>query len=438
MFVNSSVRMLANRALYFLPLLFVVLSLMTSCSREKPMSSGFLVGVASATVNPGNENFIAGDKKNRRFAGIHDSLYVKAIAITERERSSEAEGTIVLLTVDCIGLIYPTLLEIRQAVAQRIPKDVLDPSHIVVSSTHTHSGPDVVGLWGEDQMSSGVQDAYMEQLVILSANAIEEAIKNRQPATASYAETTFGEDWVYNISKSEELDRSLTILQFKDLEGKSIATLSNFACHPTFMDGVTDQASADYLGGFYRELDAELHGMNLFLQGSIGGWVQPEHEEKTFENAMRRGRELAREVMNSLETSKTMDSTGVQYRSRVFSLPVSNQGFQQLSSLGVIKRQVTDSVQTEIAWFEIGSAQFVTHPGETSPIYSLESKDLMNTSGPKFILGLGMDGLGYILTPDFFDSANHIPHSEYLTGMSIDKNAGAMIMEVIEELTGNQ
>ena len=388
-----------------------------------------MVGAASDPVNPGLENFIAGDKQNRNFGGLHDSLYVKAIAI------SDPKNTIVILTVDCIGLIYPTLVEIRKTAEARIPKDVLDVSQIVLSSTHTHSGPDVVGLWGEDQMTSGVKEDYMEMLVNVSVSTIEDALNKRQEATVHFAEKNYGEEWVYNISKPDELDRSLTMMQFRDLMGNSIATLTNFACHPTFMDGVTDQISADYPGGFYAELNEKLQGTNLFLQGAIGGWVQPEYEEKTFENAMSRGKELARVVIRTLGNSKRLDSTQIQYRSKIFSLPVSNPGFQQLSSLGVINRVVTDSVETEIAWFEIGDAKFVTHPGETSPKYALDSKELMNTSGPKFVLGLGMDGLGYIVTPDFFDSANEVPHSEYLTGMSIDKQAGPMIMQVVEELS---
>lgn len=275
----------------------------------------------------------------------------------------------------------------------------------------------------------------MKMLVDVSVSVIEKALDRRQAATVHYAETNYGEEWVYNISKPDQLDRSLTMMQFRDQNGNSIASLTNFACHPTFMDGVTNQVSADYPGGFYAELDEKLHGTNLFLQGAIGGWVQPEHEEKTFENAMHRGKELAGVVINSLEHSKTMDSVQIRYRSKIFSLPVSNPGFQQLSSLGVIKRVVTDSVKTEIAWFEIGNAKFVTHPGETSPIYGLNSKDFMKTSGPKFVLGLGMDGLGYIVTPDFFDFTNEVPHSEYLTGMSIDREAGPLMMKVIKELS---
>lgn len=400
-----------------------------SWSTNGSMNNTLLVGAATGVVNPSLENFIAGDKHNRHFSGIHDSLYVKAVVV------SDSKNTVVILTVDCIGIIYPTLLEIRKAVSGRISELDLDPSHIVLSSTHTHAGPDVVGLWGADQISSGVKQDYMQNLVSISASKIVEAWKNKQPATINYAETTHGQDWVFNISKPEELDRSVSVLQFNDLKGNSIATLTNFACHPTFMDAATDKVSADYVGGFYTELDEKLNGTNLFLQGAIGGWVQPEYEEKTFDNAMKRGKELAETVLSSLKNSKTMDSVSIQFKSKVFALPVSNPGFLQLASLGVIKRTITNSVQTEIAWFGIGNARFVTHPGETSPSYSIDSKKLMKTSGPKFIIGLGMDGLGYIVTPDFFDFSNNIPHSEYLTGMSIDKNAGSVMMSVIEELS---
>ena len=390
------------------------------------------VGAAAATVNPGLDNFIAGDKGNRHFAGIHDSLYVKAVVV------SDAKNSIILVTVDCIGIIYPTLLEIRTAAAAQIPEEGFDASNIVLTSTHTHSGPDVVGLWGENQASSGVKNDYIQKLVATAATTIAKAWKNKRPATIHYAEASYGEGWVYNISKPKQLDRSLTILQCTDLNGKAIATVSNFACHPTIMDAATDLVSADYVGGFYAELDKRLTGVNLFLQGSIGGWVQPEHEQKTFANAARIGKALADTVIGSLKHRKTLDSTTIQFKRKLFALPVSNPGFRQLASLGVINRTITDSVQTEIAWFGIGNARFVTHPGETSPIYSIESKKLMKTTGPKFVLGLGLDGLGYSVTPDFFDLSNKIPNAEYLTGMSIDKNAGTVVMRIITELSGEK
>ena len=204
------------------------------------------------------------------------------------------------------------------------------------------------------------------------------------------------------------------------------------------MDAATDLVSSDYVGGFYKEMNNEIHGVNLFLQGAVGGWVQPEYEIKNFDNAFIKGKGLADMVLSSLKSSIIMDKVDIQFMSKVFGMPVSNLGFKQLSDLGVIKRTITDSVQTEVAWFSLGSAQFVTHPGETSPSYSIDSKKLMRTSGPKFVLGLGMDGLGYIVKPDFFDPSKKLPHAEYLTGMSVDKNAGIVMMNVIDELSSEK
>lgn len=116
--------------------------------------------------------------------------------------------------------------------------------------------------------------------------------------------------------------------------------------------------------------------------------------------------------------------------------PVENEGWKQLSAIGTINRAIQDSVETEIAWFAIGEAQFATHPGETAPYYGLETKKLMG-SGPKFILGLGNDALGYILKPSFFDDKN-IPYSEYLTSMSVGKPAGPLLMKQLGKIIPGQ
>lgn len=386
------------------------------------------VGASEKSITPRAGAFIAGDANNRQFTGVHDSLYVKAIVI------SDFRTHLAIISFDCIGMLHPTLQEIRKEITSKIPASEFDPSHIVMSSTHSHSGPDVVGIYGPDQMTSGVDSVYMKEIVQISVDAIFEAWQNRQEAKMVYAETEFGKEWVYNISDSLNLDRSLSVIQFLDKEEKSLATLTNFACHPTIMDGATSLVSSDYPGAMYAQLNKDLGGVNFFLYGSSRGWVQPEYEPKTFESVDKRGSELALAVENALKNSTPMEQTTIEYKNLVFKLPVSNQGFQQLAAAGVINRIITDSVETEIAWFSIGNAQFVTHPAETTPTHSKESKKLMNNSGPKFVLAVGMDGLGYILTPEFYQPGTKMKHTEYLTGMSVDKNAGTILMQKIGQL----
>jgi hypothetical protein len=81
----------------------------------------------------------------------------------------------------------------------------------------------------------------------------------------------------------------------------------------------------------------------LFLNGAIGGWVQPEYEEKTFKRAELRGRQLGVAVEEALKLSTASVSSDINFKSKTFYLPVSNVGFHQLSQAGVIDRQITES-----------------------------------------------------------------------------------------------
>lgn len=200
------------------------------------------------------------------------------------------------------------------------------------------------------------------------------------------------------------------------------------------MDGASDLVSADYIGAFYESMDQQLGGINLFLQGALGGWVQPEYEEKIFESTQKRGLELANAVMGNLKSPQQSKSFELKFASKEISLPVSNENFQILSEMGIFNRPINKSVISEIALFSIGDAQFVTHQGETSPTHSLLSKKAMKTQGPKFVMGLGMDALGYILTPDFYLENPKVHHADYLKSMSIDENTGKIMMQNILDL----
>ena len=391
-------------------------------------AQGFFVGTAQRNINPnGNVLFIAGGKPNRPFTEVHDSLYVKAIVV------SDGKSEIAIITFDCIGLLYPELKKIRTLVKEKLPDFPID--QIVMSSTHTHAGPDVVGIWGKDLGHSGVNEPHMRLIIERATHAIVEARNSKKKANLVYANGSYGEDWVKNISEPDEIDREVSVLQFKDQKGKNLATITNFACHPTIMDDATTMASADYVGGYYHFLDSLQGGMNMFLQGAIGGWVQPEDVPSSFENATKYGSDLAKFVMNKLSKSSALLGNKIKFQSKVVYFPVLNQGVRMLSKGGIIKRDFSEKVASEIAYFSIGNAQFATHPGETVPALSHQTTALMKGQGPKFVMGLGMDALGYILKPSFFDSTQKIPHSEYLTGMSVGPETMQIIYKTLEELT---
>jgi hypothetical protein len=414
-----------SRAIYA----FLTVSLLISgCTppAKAPEKALLQAGAAAAPVNPPMGAYIAGDKQDRHFTAIHDSLYAKAVVVSDGKQAAA------LVTVDCIGLLLPDIRRIQEGASQRITQFSLPPDHIIVSSTHTHSGPDVVGIWGKDYQNSGVDSAYMNFLVQTAIDQIVAAAAKLTPVTVTWGTTSFGEPWVQNIC-GEEIDRTLTTLRFSDAQAVPVATFTHFACHPTFLDAQFSVVSADFVGGFYREMDRQLGGTNLFLQGPIGGWIQPEDGETSIEKAMNRGKEMALTALNALQKPDTLRQQRVEVKSAPLRLRVDNEGWKQLAAIGTIQREMTDSVTTALSWLAIGEAQFATHPGETAPWFGLETKKLMATDGPKMVLGLSMDALGYILKPAYFENPD-LPHAPYLTSMSVGKDAGPDILKGLEKL----
>ncbi|MBL7856797.1 MAG: neutral/alkaline non-lysosomal ceramidase N-terminal domain-containing protein [Cyclobacteriaceae bacterium] len=414
-------KVMLNRVM---PLVLTLLFL--SCSKRE-QASKFQVGASSATVNPATGLFIAGDQPNRKFTGIHDDVFAKAVLL------ADGDSAIAIVVVDCIGLLYPEVRKIQERAASRIKNFIVLPERIVVTSTHTHSGPDVVGIWGPEQTRTGRDSAYIESLVETAAQQVVEAARKAVPAKGKYAVAEFGMDWVSNISEPAEIDREMVVLQFESQAGEVIATLVNFACHPTIFDGVHDVVSSDYVGGFYTRMRELYGGEHLFLQGAIGGWVQPDKGDRSFEYGFSRGFELAERAKQSLANPTGMAQSNITYRTKIFDFPVTHPGWQQLSDMGVIQRKLSGHTTTQMAWFKVGDVEFATHPGETPPAYSLATKALMKTKGPKIVMGLTFDAMGYILKPSFFDDPA-IPHGEYLTHMSTGREAGPTVMKKMDEL----
>jgi len=371
--------------------------------------------------------FIAGDKQNRRFTGVLDSLYVKAAVFYDGNES------FALVTVDCIGLLYQDLLKIREKVGTIDLGIPFSPENIVISSTHTHSGPDVVGLWGEDYTQSGVDPDYMDFLVKTTAEQIQIAASKLENASAKYGSTEYGHNWVANICE-EEIDRSVTVLQFLNDKGQNLLSLTNFACHPTYLDAVYNEISADYVAGFYQEMEKQMGGENLFLQGAIGGWIQPIDKGIPYAEVLQKGSGLANAAISALKEGKNLQSASLSFRKKKIDLPVENEAWQQLAAGGIIQRAISEVVETEVVWFSIGEANFATHPGETAPIYGLQTKAMM-PEGPQFVLGLGQDALGYIVKPEYFEDQT-LPHAPYLTRMSLGKDTGAQLLKTLDTLSG--
>ncbi len=383
----------------------------------------FQVAAGQRVLNPEVGAYLAGYGPDRHATGRLDDLYLKAALI----RAGREQ--LVIMSLDNIGLTYPDVSRVRTAVAAAVP-DV----HVVFSSTHTHAGPDVVGIWGPALWRSGRESDYVDKLVETAASLVGKLVDQLQPARSRIAGREVPLAWVENVSEPELLDRRLAVLQFVSETGESLLTLTNFACHPTVLGPDNTFSSADYAAGFYRAMAQALPGEHLFLQGAIGGWVQPLQGDRSHDLALAHGESLAAAALETLATGEDNPYAQLGYREQTVDVPLDNWGFRLLIFLGVLERELHDgAMRTSVATFRIGKAAFVTHPGETSPAYALASRALLGVEHT-FVLGLTQDAMGYILKPEYFADGASYPHGEYLTSVSAGSETGPRLMAALRKL----
>ena len=65
----------------------------------------------------------------------------------------------------------------------------------------------------------------------------------------------------------------MNVIQAMTPEGKTIATLVNYAIHPEVLGNEIGICSPDLVGPLYEQLEAQTGGMGMFMNSAQGGMV---------------------------------------------------------------------------------------------------------------------------------------------------------------------
>ena len=206
------------------------------------------VGFASIDITPplGVELCGYGYFLERRAEGVLDPLYARAVLIQQGEK------IILLINCDLIGLTQEVTNGIKEQLSSRLG---LEKKSIMLSCTHTHSGPATGVLVGCGE----VDDSYMATLPDL---LIQAGVK----AYGSLRETK--EIKGFNrVDKDGPIDNNISGLVFEFIEGNPLAIV-HYACHPVTL-GPAKDISADYPGRVVKALSDKGYD-GLFLNGFCG------------------------------------------------------------------------------------------------------------------------------------------------------------------------
>jgi neutral ceramidase len=279
------------------------------------MDNRLRAGVGRATITPPiGVDLMGYSRRSQPSVGIHMDLYVTALV-------AAAHGqTVAILDCDLIYLHPPLVDEIRDSIAAFLETH---RSHVLLACSHSHSAPtsSPVKIGGEQDRVRPEENAYIQMLPHLFLSAVRQASARLQPARikAGMGHMDFSVNRreklpdgrvVLGLNDNGPADYAVGVVRIDSQDGRPIAAVVNYTCHPIFIGSASRLISPDYPGPLRRTVERETGATCLFLQGATGNMNprSPMHPDVT--EAERAGTMLgleAAKVFLDLDTRTTIE-----------------------------------------------------------------------------------------------------------------------------------
>ncbi|MCA9037703.1 MAG: hypothetical protein KDA91_21365 [Planctomycetaceae bacterium] len=243
--------------------------------QSSPISAADLsVGAAKVDVTPVNfPVFVNGGMTSRSVDKAVTPLHARAVVV------DDGEQRVAIVVVDSCMIGRDVLDDAKHLAATRTK---IQPDHMLISATHTHTAPSSMACLGTE-----VQEDYVPYLREKIAEAIAQAESRLERAEAGwglidaadytalrrwiirpdrmavdpFGNTTLranmhaGRVWDNVTGESGPEDPDLSMIAFRARDGRPIAMLANFSMH--YFSGV-EALNADYFGMFCEGLQKQI------------------------------------------------------------------------------------------------------------------------------------------------------------------------------------
>jgi hypothetical protein len=268
------------------------------------------LGVARGDVTPpvGIYHRMWGAATHDRSTGVHRPLTATVMAVRPTDETDAGQA---LVSLDHCIIGGQDLDHIRARVAASTSFRAQD---VHVTLTHTHGA----GLMMRDRANLPGGDLiapYLDELAAHVAQLAREAEQRLRPARIVYgtgrcdlaAHRDYLDEqdgrYVCGFNPGHPADDTLLVARATDEDGQTLATVVNYACHPTTLAWENTLISPDYLGAMRETIESATGGAPcLFLQGASGELGSREGYVGDTAVADRNGRRLAYAALSALES----------------------------------------------------------------------------------------------------------------------------------------
>ncbi len=354
-------------------------------AQNLPLRVGY--GERDITPDTNVKDWVTG----KEYGNVNDPIFTRVVVISDGKNKSA------VVSLDLVDAGESLTDEIRKAISKttRIPH-----GHIVVNATHTHSAPwspvYKSGYRGTEndtwwairhipaQNNYAPFKKWMQRLLDGVTQAAQEADGKLQPATiwigkadiSAFANNrrpvrpkwgtvrnsapqgygikheAFNPEVQTDGSNYGPMDRTMSVVSFRDTQGKNIVTLYHMSIHAVSIYPYMGGISADWPGKATKDIEAAVGGKAIFLQGTAGDIVPWRRGPEAVKEM---GVGVAKRAKGAFDLSIQLGADSMVVKRTITGLPLDSKGRE---------RTGLDVVQAEVQVLAVGPLALVTLPGE--------------------------------------------------------------------------
>jgi len=435
------------RRRHFLGFLIVLASLaVVSTGPLRAAEATWKVGLASAKITPEKAIWQAGygNRDHPAEGTLHD-LWIKVLAL-EAANGDRA----VVLTSDILG--FPKNMYDRIC-AELESRFDLDRSRVMLTASHTHSGPvlkdALYDIYPLDDDQTALVEQYSLALEKRVVATVAKALSEPVPATLWAGEGTT--DFAVNRRNNRQdqvtetrkqgiplkgpTDHDVSVLAVRDPEGALRAVVFGYACHSTTLSGY--EWSGDYPGFAQIALEKGHPGASAMFHAGCGADQNP-LPRRTVELCQKYGEMLAAAVDDVLEKpmrpisprlATALEMIGLDYektltRADLEAGKAKNVYYKRRAERLLARLDAGETLAASYpypvqAWKLGGEQLWITMGGEVVVDYSLRFK---STYGPKtWVTGYCNDVMSYIPSRRVWEEGGYESGAFYVYGLPTER-----------------
>jgi neutral ceramidase len=371
-----------------------------------------------------------GNRHGKLATGVHDDIFVKAVAVRVADRVGIMFG--------CDALIVPR--EIADQSAARIATELkLKRDQLYFSATHTHCS---LGGWGEGRVGeafAGKFDPRSREIFVgaIVAAAVE-AIKDLKPGEFGHG-SFVAREFIRNrlVGDLGKVDPEFSYAIFKQTNGRT-GIIGSFSAHATVLGGSVMEYSADYPGQWQRAMEEATGGVAVFLASGVGS-QGPVGGESGFVGTERMGQGLAAMLLKQLPQTRLTNSISFGMLSVDVAMPELNERISDNVRLRpwVAKQLLPPTHDSFVQAFRLDDSIWISTPCDYSGELALGIKDTLHARGfAGVITSFNGDYIGYVIPSRYYHLSGYEPRIMSFYGPYVPDYLDELARTIALDLTG--